>query len=83
MGQSSLPELLAHDVPVEVPGDRPGDDEREDPGLSGVVESQKSVEQRHLAESRSGKVMNIQLLPIKGVSNTSEADPLNTKDATL
>ena len=55
LGQSSLPELLAHDVPVEVPGDRPGDDEREDPGLSGVVESQKSVEQRHLAESRSEK----------------------------
>jgi hypothetical protein len=33
---------------VEISGDGPGDDEGEDAGLAGVVQSQESVQKRHL-----------------------------------
>jgi hypothetical protein len=33
---------------VEISGDGPGDDECEDPGLAGVVQSKETVEKRHL-----------------------------------
>lgn len=33
---------------MEISGDGPGDDEGEDPGLAGVVQSQESVQKRHL-----------------------------------
>ncbi len=42
------PEFFADDVPVEISGDGPGDDEGEDAGLAGVVQSKESVEKRHL-----------------------------------
>ncbi len=42
------PEFFADDVSVEISGDGPGDDEGEDAGLAGVVQSQESVQKRHL-----------------------------------
>ena len=42
------PEFFADDIPVEISGDGPGDDEGEDAGLAGVVQSQESVQKRHL-----------------------------------
>ena len=44
---SFLPEVLAVDVPVRVPRDGLGHDEREDASLALVVEAQKPVKQRH------------------------------------